>query len=209
MAALKKLSQKLLLELGFLFVKEVKGKDNIPAKGGFIVASNHASYIDPLAITSAIFKKERKIIRYIGKKEALENIFFRFLYQIFDVIAIDSSLKRKALNEAVKTLANDGIIGIFPEGARTSDGIIQIQSGKTGVARLAIFSKKPLLPVAIKNTYILWPVDRRLPKIKRIIRISIGKPMSVAHYNGRRISKKLLRSITDSIMERITELYKD
>ena len=207
MAILKKLSQKLILELGFLFVKEVKGKANIPTKGGFIIASNHASYIDPLAITSAIFKKERKKVRYIGKKEALENIFFRFLYQIFDVIAIDSNLKYKALNEAIKTLGNDGIIGIFPEGARTLDG--RLQSGKTGVARLAIFSKKPLLPVAIKNTYILWPIDRRLPKIKRIIRITIGKPMSFDHHSGKKISKKLLRSITDSIMERIADLYLD
>lgn len=207
MAILKKLSQKLILELGFLFVKEVKGKKNIPTKGGFIIASNHASYIDPLAITSAIFKKERKIVRYIGKKEALENIFFRFLYKIFDVIAIDPNLKYKSLNEAIKTLGNDGIIGIFPEGARTLDG--RLQSGKTGVARLAIFSKKPLLPVAIKNTYILWPIDRRLPKIKRIIRITIGKPMSLANHSGKKISKKLLRSITDSIMERIADLYLD
>ena len=205
---IKRAFQKAILSLVFFLIKEVKGGHNLPKNGGYIVASNHSSHIDPLTIGSVIFRRKGIIINYIGKKESLNNVFGRFIYNIYDVIPINRNSKSKMpLNKSLTILKNGGIVGIFPEGTRTHDG--RINKGKTGIARLAVLSNAPVLPVAIKNTYILWPRHRRLPKIRRIIRINIGKPMSFGPYNNKNISKKLLRTITNSIMEKITCLYSD
>lgn len=203
----KKISQKIILNLVYLLIKEVKGEQNIPKSGGYIVASNHASHIDPLTIGSVIFKRHKKITRYIGKKESLNNFIGRFIYNTFDVIPIDRSSKsKKELLKALKFLKKDLIVGIFPEGTRTSNG--KIQKGKTGVAWLTIYSKKTVLPVAIKNTFELWSKNQKLPKLKRIIKINIGKPLNFSIKN-RKISKKVFRDTTNMIMKQIADLYID
>ncbi|MDP3765003.1 MAG: lysophospholipid acyltransferase family protein [Nanoarchaeota archaeon] len=205
---IKSFFQKTIINSVFLLINEVKGEYNLPKNGGYIVASNHASHIDPFTIGSIIFKKRGKIVNYLGKKESLDNIFGRFIYSIFDVIPIKRSSKsKKPIYRALKVLKKNGIVGIFPEGTRTYDG--RINKGKTGIARLIMLSNAPVLPVAIKNTYELWPRHNKLPKIKRVIRVNIGKPTSFANNHGKTVSKRLLRSITESIMERIAKLYLD
>ena len=85
----------------------------------------------------------------------------------------------------------------------------KIHAGKIGVARLTISSHSPILPVAIKNTFMLWPKGKKLPKVKKIIRINIGKPLRFSHYQNKRVSKKNLRKITNLIMEKINKLYSE
>ena len=208
MSIIKKISQKAILELVYLLVKEVKNDFYLPINKGYIVASNHASYIDPFIITSIIYKTQRRLARYIGKKEALNDLIPRFIYNTFDVIPIDRNSKsKKTINYVIKYLKNNGIIGIFPEGARTFDGRIQI--GKTGVARMALQSNVCVVPVAIKGAFDLWPRYKIFPKIKRAIKVNIGKPIDFNNYTKKKISKKIVRSITDSIMERISNLYSE
>ena len=203
----KKALQKIILNSVLLLLKEIRGLQNLQKKDGYIVASNHASHIDPFVICSIVFKKYGKIVHYVGKKESLNNFIGRFVYNTFDVIPIDrNSRSKKEINKAVKILKMKSIVGIFPEGTRTSDGKMQL--GKTGVARLAIYSNKPVVPVAIKNTYELWPKHNKLPKIKKIIRINIGKPL-LHSINKKRVSKKFLRIMTNTIMEKIDQLYLD
>lgn len=206
MAIFKKISQKVILRLVHLLVKEVKNDYYLPTNQGYIVASNHSSHIDPFIITSIIYFKRGRMARYIGKKESLNNIIWRFIYKTFDVIPIDRSSKsEKTLNYAVKCLKKKEIIGIFPEGTRTYDG--NIQKGKTGVARMALQSDVCIVPIAIKGTSDLWPRQKKFPKIKRSIKVNIGKPIYLHDYQKKKISKRTLREITDSIMGRIEESY--
>lgn len=204
----KKISQKIILNSVLVFVKEIKGKNNLPYQGGYIVASNHASNLDPFLICAIIFKNSGKIIRYIGKKEALKNFLGRFIYRTFDVIPIDRNSNTKTpLKEAINALKKKEIVGIFPEATRTYDG--GIHKGRTGVARLVLFSNSRIVPIAIKNTYSLWPRDKKFPKFKRIAKINIGKPIKPkrSYTKDNVVSKEELRQLTDAVMKKIRHLY--
>lgn len=209
MGILKKISQKIILDsVLFLFMKEIKGKDNLPVNESYIVASNHASNIDPFLIAAVVFKKHGRIVRYIGKEEVLNNFFGRFIYKTFGVIPIGrNSNSEKVINEAVKMLKNNEIIGIFPEATRTFDG--NIQKGRTGVARLALLSKTKVIPIAIKNTYSLWPRHKKFSKFKKIVKINIGKPIKPkrSYTKDNVVSKEELRQLTDAVMKKIRHLY--
>ena len=74
------------------------------------------------------------------------------------------------------------------------------------MARVALLSKSKGIPIAIKNTYSLWPRHKKFPKIKRIAKINIGKPIDFSNYN-KKISKRILRQITNKIMGKIKQLY--
>ena len=206
MDIIKKISQKVILSLVYLLVKEVKNDHYLPINQGFIVASNHASHIDPFVITSIIYLKQRRIARYIGKEESLKNVIWRFIYKTFDVIPINrSSRSKKTIDYTIKCLNNKEIIGIFPEGTRTFDG--RIQKGKTGIARIALQSKACIVPVAIKGSFYIWPRHKKVPKFERTIIVNIGKVIDLHNYKKKKISKKTLRLITNLIMGRIEDLY--
>lgn len=191
-----------------MLIKEVRNRQNLPESQHYIVASNHASHLDPFIIASIIFREKGKIVQYIGKKEALKNPIMKFIYHTFDVIPIDRHSKSKRpLNQAVERLKNKNIIGVFPEGTRTFDG--KIQKGKTGIARIALYSKTYVVPIAIGGTFKLWPRHKRFPKIRKVVKVNIGKPMNFKNHKNKRISKKLLRNITNSIMKQINKLYLD
>lgn len=201
---IKKIFQKLILGCVFSLIIKIKGIHNIPKNGGYIIASNHTSHIDPFTIGSIIFRKTGIITSYIGKKESLNTAIGNFIYNVFDVVPIDRGSKsEKWFKTALRILKNGGIIGIFPEGTRSFPG--SINKGKTGVIRLAIASKKPVLPVAIKGTYQLWPRYKKLPSIKRTIQINIGVP--VTYNTDKKTTKKYLRTLTDSLMNEIRTLY--
>ena len=207
MNIIKKLSQVVILNLVFILVKEVKNDLNLPKNQFYIVASNHSSHIDPFIIASIVFKNQRRIVQFIGKKESLTNPTWRFIYHTFGVITIDRNSKSKTpIITAIRCLNNKNIIGIFPEGTRTPDG--KIHKGKTGVARIALHSNACVVPVAIKGTFHLWPKHKKFPKIRKIIKVNIGKPMDFKNYRNKKISKKILRLITNSIMKRINNLYR-
>ena len=80
------------------------------------------------------------------------------------------------------------------------------KGGKTGAVRLALAAKAPVVPVGIKGTYQLWPVHKKLFKIKRIVKVNIGKPIYIDRYYKRKITRKLLRKLTKKIMREIARL---
>lgn len=187
-----------------IFIKEVKGLDNIPKKG-CIVASNHTSYLDPPLLGSYIATKLRIKVHYLGKEELFKPFIGRILHNAVETIPIDTTGKHKSwLRCALKYIKKKEIIGIFPEGGRSRNG--KIQRGKTGAVRLALAAKAPVVPVGIKGTYQLWPVHKKLFKIKRIVKVNIGKPIYIDRYYKRKITRKLLRKLTKKIMREIARL---
>ncbi|MBI2208343.1 hypothetical protein HYU50_02505 [Candidatus Woesearchaeota archaeon] len=81
----------------------------------------------------------------------------------------------------------------------------KLQKGKTGVARLALWARVPVIPVGIKGTFEILPKGAKIPKLKRAS-FSFGKPMYFDKYYNKPMTKKLLRSVTDSIMREIANL---
>ena len=187
------------------FVKEIKGLDNIPDKGHFVVAANHLSYIDPLIIRSIFHRYFNKIVFYMTKKESYGNFFKMLFFESVGTIPVDRQKHgRAALDAALKKLKEGCIIGLFPEGTRSRDG--RLHRGKTGAVRLALSAKCPILPIGIKNTYEIWPPHKKLPRFKKTIVVNIGKPITLEKYYNKRITKKLLNGLTEKIMREIGKL---
>lgn len=188
----------------FLFVKEIKGMKNVP-KNGCIIASNHVSYLDPPILGFTISNKLNKRMHYLAKIELFMQFFSRAVHKLLEAIPVDRTSKSTSwIKEAKKYLRRDEIIGIFPEGERSKDN--KLGKGKTGVIRLALAAKVPVVPVGITGTYDLWPVNKKFPKIKKIVRINIGKPIYYDQYYKKGITKSLLRRLTDNLMSEIGKL---
>src|SRR3989338_2096711 len=188
----------------FLFVKEIKGMENIP-KSGCIIASNHVSYLDPPIIGFTVSQKLNKKVHYLAKIELFKPFFSRTVHKLFECIPIDRTSKSTLwIIKAKKYIKKKEIIGIFPEGERSKDN--KLGNGKTGVIRLALATKAHIVPVGITGTYELWPINKKFPKIKKIVRINIGKPIYYNGYYEKRITKSLLRRLTDNLMMEIGKL---
>ena len=192
-----------------LALKKINGLKNLPEKGGYIVAANHASYLDILVVYTVFLDKAKTYIRFIARKSLLKDTYFRICTFLFEnkqnrVIKLDSKKPEKAFEEAAKALKKESVVGVYPEGTRSPTG--KLQKGKTGVIRLALSARVPIVPVGIKGTYELMPKGKAIPKIKKKVVLNIGKPIYFNSFYDKKIPKKLLRKLTDKVMVKIGEL---
>ncbi len=187
--------------LKLLFRPWTEGADNIPDEGPVIFASNHLSFSDsiflPIVLPRRItFPAKMEYFTGDGLKGRLTAAFMRGVGQI----PIDRSggkASMSALNSGLRVLRRGEFFGIYPEGTRSPDG--RLYRGKTGVARLALESGAPVIPVAMIGTDVAQPSGKRLPKIVRI-GVRFGKPLDFSRYEGMEEDRFVLRSITDEIM---------
>lgn len=190
-----------------IFVKKINNPENLEEGKAFIVASNHASFLDPLILTSIFFLKFNKKIYFIGKEEVFENLIIRLVQEAMGTIPLYKKDKGKsALKAAERYLRKGRIIGIFPEGERSYDG--KLIRAKTGVARLAISARVPVLPVAIKGTNKLMGRGTIIPKFKKEATVNIGKFLIFDNY-GKKVSKRQYRLITNKIIKNMKTLMED
>ncbi len=130
-----------------LYEIEYVGVENIPAEGGFILASNHINALDPVFIGLGIEKRQ---LHFMGKKELFENpVIKAFLTKLNGFPIVRGSADSDALNYAVRVAAEGNILGIFPEGTRSKD--FKPARAKSGVSMIAHKAKVPVLPVSIYN----------------------------------------------------------
>jgi|TARA_Y100000310_G_scaffold288345_1_gene313888 1-acyl-sn-glycerol-3-phosphate acyltransferase len=187
-----------------LWFKEVKSLQNIPKKGAFIVAANHASYMDHLIIVCTLIKHLNRKVHFLSKKEHFDNPLKAAWHRYAGAIPLDRQAGGKeALRWAIKALKKGKIIAIHPEGTRTLNG--KLQKAKTGAARLALAAKVPIIPVGLIGTFEILPKGKYIPKLKRGT-INIGKPLYFDKYYNKKITKGLLRKITNDIMKEIAKL---
>ncbi|MEK6828136.1 MAG: lysophospholipid acyltransferase family protein [Nanoarchaeota archaeon] len=192
-----------IIPLVKLWVSKVNGIENLP-KGAFIAAANHASYMDHLIIAGYIISHLNRKVHFLAKKEHFDNIFKKAWHTYAGAIPLDrQSGGEETLKWAVKALKDGKIIAIHPEGTRSLTG--KLQKAKTGVAKLALLSRAPVVPIGIIGTFEILPKGKYIPKAKKAI-MNIGKPMRFPQY--KKINKKILREVTTRIMKEIAKLSK-
>lgn len=190
--------------LMILFRPKVKGLRNVPINGPVIIASNHLSFSDsifmPLVVPRKVtFLAKSEYFTSPGPKGLLKKLTFIALGQV----PVDRSGGRRseaALITGLKVLAEGQCLGIYPEGTRSPDG--RLYKGRTGIARLAIESGAPIIPVAMFNTEKIQPTGKVIPKIMRV-KMVFGEPM---FFEGDSSDLLYLRDVTDQIMKKIQEL---
>ena len=135
-----------------------------------------------------------------GLKGLIKKLTFIALGQV-PVDRAGGSRSEAALLTGLSVLANGECLGIYPEGTRSPDG--RLYRGRTGIARLAMESGAPVIPVAMFNTAEIQPTGKVIPKIMRV-KMIFGEPM---YFSGKDSSNpEELRKATDSIMKRLQEL---
>lgn len=132
---------------GFLYDVNYIGTENIPAEGGFIIASNHVKALDPVFIALGV---ENRQIHFMGKKELFEKPVIRdVLIKANGFPIVRGSADKEALDYAERVVKEGHILGIFPEGTRSKN--YKPQRAKSGVGLIAKNAKADILPVSIYN----------------------------------------------------------
>src|SRR4029077_19271180 len=153
--------------------------------GPAILASNHLSYTDwmfmPLTLPRRVtFVAKAEYFTSPGLKGWFQKKFFSGAGQV-PIDRSGASAAEGALSSARKILEDGELFGIYPEGTRSHDG--RLYRGKTGVARLALETGAPVIPVAMLNADEIQPPGKLLPKITRA-RIRFGPPLDFSRYAG-------------------------
>jgi 1-acyl-sn-glycerol-3-phosphate acyltransferase len=190
-----------------LFRPRVTGRENVPPTGPVILASNHLSFIDSIAIPIVAPRR----VTYLAKAEyftgsGLGGWLSRALFTALGALPVERGTQRAAqaaLEPALGVLQRGDAFGIYPEGTRSRDG--RLARGKTGVAWLALTADCPVVPVAVAGTDRVQPIGARWPRPRRIS-VTFGKPLTFPEYRGQAGKGRPRREVTDRIMNAIAEL---
>ena len=194
--------------LAVLWQPRAEGVENVPRRGPAIMVSNHLSFSDhffgPLPLPRKItFLAKAEYFTGTGVKGLLSRAFFTGVGQI----PIDRSggkASEAALRTGLRVLKRGDLLGIYPEGTRSPDG--KLYRGRTGVARLALEAKAPVVPMAMINLEKIMPPGRTVPKLGVRPKVKFGKPLDFSRYHGMEKDPRVLRAVTDEIMYALMEL---
>lgn len=177
--------------------------DNVPSTGGAIIAPNHVSVLDSFFLPLTLPRR----ITYVGKAEYMDDWKTKYVFPAIGMIPIDRSGgdgAQRALDAAAEILEAGELFGIYPEGTRARDGMLH--KGHTGIARLALRTGVPIVPVGLIGTADCQRPDAKVPTPFKRVHIRFGRPINVARYADRADDRLVLRQITDEVMFEISNL---
>lgn len=189
-----------------LYRPRIVGRANVPKSGRIILASNHLSFIDSIAIPVVAPRR----VQFLAKSSyfdgpGLRGWISRTFFTSIGAVAVErgaGAAAQEALDAGRRILETESAFAIYPEGTRSIDG--RLYRGRTGVAWLALSTGAPVVPVGLIGTDELMPVGSSVPKLKRVT-VVFGEPLSLDHH-GPATSGKARRAATDDIMSAIHAL---
>ena len=187
--------------LRFIFRPWTRGVENVPTSGAAILASNHLSFSDSIFLP---LQCPRPVV-FLAKSEyftgkGIKGFFVKLFFKSTGQLPIDRSggkASEAALNTGLGVLEQGQLLGIYPEGTRSPDG--KLYRGRTGIARMALEAKVPVIPVAMIDTEKVQPIGTRLPRVRRV-GIVYGKPLDFSRFDGMEGDRIVLRAVADEIM---------
>lgn len=195
--------------VALFFKRRWRGREHVPPRGGVILATNHVSHADWLTFACYVWDS-RRIPRFLIK------------HSLFGIPAVGGVLRgaeqipvvrgtsdaRRALDAAVDALARGECVCIYPEGTVTKDPDFWPMQARTGVARLALSSDVPVIPVAQWGPQHALDVARR--KVRPFPRHEVwtvaGPPLDLTPYRGRPVTAELLHEVTELVMVAVRDL---
>jgi len=178
---------------------DVKGRDNIPAEGGVIIASNHISYLDPPLLGAVMPRRATFMAR-----KGLFNIFLLGWFIKHYAFPVDrKKTLPSTIKEAVKRVKNGELLIMFPEGRRSETG--NLLEGKRGIGMVVCLSNAAVVPTLITGSNKVLPVGAKWLKRAKIS-IIFGKPLYPSALYGK--GDCLHEDMSQKIMHKIGELKK-
>lgn len=160
--------------LRVLFGFRVIGAENVPNQGPVLLAANHFSIADPVAIGSALKRK----MTFMARSEPFKMPVLSWLLPQLGVIPVERGASDiGAIKAAIRALNSGTIFGIFPEGTRARDG--RLSNFKTGAAAIAMRTGATVVPVAVIGSYEAWPAGRKI-YLRKPITVVFGQPIQVS-----------------------------
>nr|WP_242636966.1 lysophospholipid acyltransferase family protein [Myceligenerans salitolerans] len=185
----------------------VEGRKNVPRRGAAILAGNHLAVIDSFILPLMLPRQ----VKFLGKSDyftgrGVKGRITAWFMTGIGTIPIDRSggaASEAAINTGLRVLADGDLLGIYPEGTRSPDG--RLYKAKTGVARMALESGVPVVPVVMVGTDEAQPVGRTVPRFMPL-GARIGEPLDFSHLSHKSTDHATLRKVADEIMEAILAL---
>ena len=193
-----------------LWRRESTGREHVASSGGVILAVNHISELDPIAVCDFVLYDLGRAPRFLAKSDLFQgNGLVARVMRGADQIPVHrrTADASKALDAAVDALARGELVVLYPEGTVTRDPDKWPMVARTGVARLALLSGAPVVPVA------QWGAQEVLdsyrspgfhPFPRHVVRFRVGPPVDLSAYAGAPLSGPVLRDVTDKVMAAVT-----
>ncbi len=179
---------------------EVEQPEHLPTSGPVIVVANHLSFIDSVLLMFALPRP----VSVLGKAEYTDNRITNWLFCGSGMIPIrreNPGDLGRALRQIGDVLERDEVVGLFPEGTRSPDGMLH--RGHSGAAHLALTTGAPIVPVGIVGTDQVLPTGASIVRPFRRARISVGEPIDVASLGYAKSTNRARREVTDLLMDGI------
>lgn len=192
------------------FKRDWHGMEHIPADGGFITALNHNSYLDPLSYGHFQYNTGR-VPRFLAKAALFKPFFVGTMLRGTGQIPVyrESTDAANAFRAAVDAINSGECVVFYPEGTLTRDPGLWPMVGKTGIARVALLTKAPVIPVAQWGAHEVVPPYAKEKKVRllprKTLRVLAGPPVDLTEFYGQEPTPEVLRQITETIMLRVTE----
>jgi long-chain acyl-CoA synthetase len=157
------------------FHLKVRGVENLPSQGPFLLCSNHQSYIDPIVLGAALPWRIFRNTFALGTSDIFGQGFMRRLAKWVHVIVLDPDANLvPAMRAGAFGLKHGRVLMLYPEGERTNTGELTVF--RKGAAILSVHTQAPIVPIAIDGFYDAWPRHKKYPKLADL-RMMIGKPI--------------------------------
>ena len=193
--------------LSLLGRPKVVGLEYVPDSGPVILASNHLAVADSFYLPLVVKRR----ITFLAKAEyftgtGIKGWFSRWFYTAAGQVPIDrtdADSAHAALVTAERILSQGKLLGMYPEGTRSPDG--RLYKGKTGLARLALESGVPVIPVAMIGTDVVNPPGTKMWRFGRV-EVRFGKPMDFSRFEGLAGNRFIERAVIDEVVYELMQL---
>ena len=179
----------------------VEGVERIAAHGPVLLASNHLSYFDPIAVANLTDLAGRRV-RFLAKSELFENrILAAGLRRMGQIPVERGTGDAAALDAAAAALQAGRCVHVFPEGTISDD--LDPMAGKTGLARLARAAGVPVLPVGLWGTHrVMPPKGRKAERFRTPVTVVVGEPIPVGPTaNPRETTDRIMAGICAAVAQ--------
>nr|WP_237555015.1 lysophospholipid acyltransferase family protein [Streptomyces sp. SID4948] len=192
-----------------LFKRDWRGMENIPRDGGFLTAVNHNSYLDPLLYAHFQYNTGR-VPRFLAKAALFKPFFVGSIMRGTGQIPVIRATTdaAAAYRAAVEAVDKGECVAFYPEGTLTRDPDLWPMVGKTGVARVALLTQAPVIPIAQWGGNEFLPPYAKKPSFlpRKTHRVLAGPPVDLGAWYGKDPTAEVLREVTAAIMGAVKEL---
>ena len=179
----------------------VVGTENFPTAGPFLIASNHASHLDPPIVGSQVARQ----MRFFARKSLWNSAIARWWLDNVETIPVErDSGDIGAIKRVLQALKEDRAIVLFPEGTRSTDGLLQ--KAKAGVGLMACKTGVPVVPCRVYGSFVAFGKDDKIPKFGSPVTVVFGRPIPASDYDDPKLGKARYETAAQRIMDRIAVL---